>query len=77
MLFSTPIAADKRYNTLDTNIVTLSGCFFGADACATLSVERHQNSLKAIKGFCRQRTCKQLMAEIEGILFSRANGLPF
>lgn len=34
------------------------------DACATLSQERHDNSLKAIKGYCRQITTQQYLEEL-------------
>lgn len=34
------------------------------DACITYSQIRHDNSLNTIKGYCRQVTTKQLMAEI-------------
>jgi len=34
------------------------------DACATYSQERHDNSLSAIKGYCRQRNTKDLLNEI-------------
>lgn len=34
------------------------------DACATLSVERHQNSLNAIKGYCRQITTQEFLNEL-------------
>ena len=34
------------------------------DACATMSEDRHQNSLRAIKGYCRQVTTDALIAEI-------------
>ena len=34
------------------------------DACATYSQERHDASLRAIKGYCRQRTTDQVLAEI-------------
>ena len=34
------------------------------DACATYTPERHQNSLSAIKGYCRQRTTDQLLPEL-------------
>ena len=34
------------------------------DACATGSQERHDNSLRAIRGYCRQRTVDQFLAEI-------------
>ena len=34
------------------------------DACATYSQERHDNSLSAIKGYCRQRNTKDLLHEI-------------
>ncbi|SER47079.1 ureidoacrylate peracid hydrolase [Faunimonas pinastri] len=40
------------------------------DACATYSQERHDNSLRAIKGYCRQRTVDALLAEIGGGLES-------
>lgn len=36
------------------------------DACATYSPERHQNSLNAIKGYCRQVTTVQLLSELFG-----------
>lgn len=34
------------------------------DACATLTQERHDNSLRAIKGYCRQVTTEQLVTEL-------------
>jgi ureidoacrylate peracid hydrolase len=34
------------------------------DACATGSKERHDNSLRAIKGYCRQRTTDAFLKEI-------------
>lgn len=34
------------------------------DACATYSQQRHDNSLGAIKGYCRQRSTKELLHEI-------------
>ncbi|MDE1172757.1 MAG: cysteine hydrolase [Parvibaculaceae bacterium] len=34
------------------------------DACATMSAERQHNSLKAIKGYCRQITTDEFLAEI-------------
>lgn len=34
------------------------------DACATLTPERHANSLNAIRGYCRQRTTAELLAEL-------------
>lgn len=34
------------------------------DACATITPERHANSLRAIRGYCRQVTTDQLLAEI-------------
>jgi ureidoacrylate peracid hydrolase len=34
------------------------------DACATYSEERHQNSLRTIKGYCRQAMTNALIAEI-------------
>ena len=35
------------------------------DACLTYSQERHDNSISAIKGYCRQLTTKALIAELE------------
>jgi ureidoacrylate peracid hydrolase len=34
------------------------------DACATYTPEQHEHSLKAISGFCRQRTTEQVLAEL-------------
>lgn len=34
------------------------------DACLTYSQERHDNSLRTIKGYCRQRTTDQIIAEL-------------
>lgn len=36
------------------------------DACATYTQERHDNSLRAIKGYCRQMSTDQLLEEIGG-----------
>ena len=36
------------------------------DACLTYSQERHDNSLRTIKGYCRQITTAELIAEING-----------
>ena len=36
------------------------------DACATYSQERHDNTLRAIKGYCRQVSTSALIAEIGG-----------
>ncbi|WP_298912328.1 isochorismatase family cysteine hydrolase [uncultured Roseobacter sp.] len=36
------------------------------DACLTYSQERHDNSLRTIKGYCRQVTTAKLLAEIGG-----------
>jgi ureidoacrylate peracid hydrolase len=35
------------------------------DACATKSQERHDATLRAIKGYCRQRKTKQVLAELD------------
>jgi ureidoacrylate peracid hydrolase len=35
------------------------------DACATFSQERHDNTLRAIKGYCRRRNTDELLAEID------------
>jgi nicotinamidase-related amidase len=36
------------------------------DACATHSQERHDNTLRAIEGYCRQRSTEALLAELDG-----------
>jgi ureidoacrylate peracid hydrolase len=36
------------------------------DACATYSQDRHDNTLRAIKGYCRQVSTEALIAEIGG-----------
>ncbi len=36
------------------------------DGCATVTRERHENSLRAIRGYCRQTTVDALLAEIAG-----------
>jgi ureidoacrylate peracid hydrolase len=38
-----------------------------SDACATLSQERHDNTLRAIKGYCRERTTDELLSELAAI----------
>jgi ureidoacrylate peracid hydrolase len=35
------------------------------DACATYSRQRHETSLGHIKGYCRQRTTDEFLAELE------------
>ena len=35
------------------------------DACLTYSAERHENSLSAIKGYCRQITTEDLIKELD------------
>lgn len=37
-----------------------------SDACLTYSQARHDNSLSAIKGYCRQVTTQELVAELAG-----------
>jgi len=44
------------------------------DACATYSAERHEQSLRAIKGYCRQVTTDTLIEEIAGAARRRASG---
>jgi ureidoacrylate peracid hydrolase len=34
------------------------------DACTTSSAERHEQSLSGIRGYCRQRTTEEVLAEI-------------
>ena len=38
-----------------------------ADACTTSSAERHAESLIGIRGYCRQRTSHEVLAEIEAL----------
>ena len=48
------------------------GCDLGylvtliTDACATYTADRHANSLRAISGYCRQRTTEEFLAEVKG-----------
>jgi len=44
------------------------------DACATYSQERHDNSLRAIKGYCRQVDTDALIAELSGARPAKAGG---
>ncbi len=37
------------------------------DACTTYTKERHDWALKAIKGYCRQRTTREFLRELEGL----------
>jgi ureidoacrylate peracid hydrolase len=37
------------------------------DACTTGSAERHEQSLLGIRGYCRQRTTKELLTEIAAL----------
>jgi ureidoacrylate peracid hydrolase len=37
------------------------------DACTTSSAERHNQSLLGIRGYCRQRTTDEVLAEIEAL----------
>lgn len=36
------------------------------DACLTMTEQRHDNSIRAIKGYCRQITTAQLLEELSG-----------
>ena len=36
------------------------------DACLTITAERHNNSVRAIKGYCRQITAADLILELDG-----------
>src|ERR1700682_6723071 len=38
------------------------------DACATLSAERHESSLRNNRGYCRQITTDELVREIDGLV---------
>ena len=42
------------------------------DACATLSLERHEWSLRNNSGYCRQRTTRELIEEIERLTGAEA-----
>jgi len=44
------------------------------DACATYSQERHDNSLRAIKGYCRQVNTDALIAELSGARPAKTGG---
>ena len=62
---------DYVLRNLGTRYLVVSGvvtdqCVEGAvrDACATYSQERHENSLRAIRGYCRQRTTAEFLEEI-------------
>jgi ureidoacrylate peracid hydrolase len=46
------------------------------DACATHSQERHDGALRAIKGYCRQRTTDQLLAEMGELRDTRGGDRP-
>lgn len=37
------------------------------DACATYTTDRHENSISAIKGYCRQLTTKEFIDELANI----------
>jgi len=41
------------------------------DACATLSRERHEWALRNNRGYCRQRTTRELIEEIAGLTYGR------
>jgi ureidoacrylate peracid hydrolase len=49
---------------------TMTACDLGylvtlvTDACATYTQERHDATLRAIKGYCRQRTTAAFLEEI-------------
>ena len=43
------------------------------DACATTSQAKHDNSMQAIKGYCRQIDTAQLVAELETYRRRRAS----
>ena len=38
-----------------------------SDACLTYSQDRHDNSLATIRGYCRQVTTAELVAELQGV----------
>jgi len=48
-------------------------CDFGylvtqvTDACTSYNAERHENSINAIKGYCRQLTTDELLAELKNV----------
>ncbi len=46
------------------------------DACATYSQERHDHSLRTIKGYCRQRDTDALLAEIRDLGTGTTGGPP-
>ena len=42
-------------------------CAHTADACITHSQARHDSSVGAVAGYCRQRTAAELVAELHGL----------
>jgi ureidoacrylate peracid hydrolase len=45
------------------------------DACATKSQEHHDAALRAIKGYCRQRTTEQVLAELAALRREKEEGV--
>jgi hypothetical protein len=46
------------------NITSCCCALPAADCCATYSAARHDNSLTAVQGYCRQRTVEHLEQEL-------------
>lgn len=47
--------------------ISEQGCECAADACITHSQARHDASVAAVAGYCRQRTAAELVAELHGL----------
>jgi hypothetical protein len=54
----------------------LPGDALVTDASAAYSQERHDNALGANKGYCRQRTTDELLAELSGARQTGASPAP-
>lgn len=61
------VLSNDGSGTHAARVVSLtSGTACWADACVTMSAERQEASLRAIVGYCRQRTTQELVAELGG-----------
>jgi ureidoacrylate peracid hydrolase len=62
---------DNVLRNLGTKYLIIAGCLTDQcvdsavrDACVTLSAERHESSLRNNRGYCRQRTTREVLSEI-------------
>jgi len=56
------ISGSGTHAARDTSLTSEAACW--ADACVTMSAERQEASLRAVAGYCRQRTTQELVAEL-------------